>query len=159
MRPGKPCHTLVAAPWGMVAYIFLKIRRSLSQKAIKSWSFFEAMRYYIALLDGLEPYQMITCASDYPFNLLEASPVTSFVTNLLGFDIRFSTTSMYAQIPHLNYLLKHHPLPLFKGTFIDFLTSVFDFMTQSGMLIRKQMMLLDIRPQPITESYEVLVSG
>ena len=67
------------------------------------------------------------------------------------------SSRMYAQIPHLRNLRKHHPFPLFKCPLIYLLTSVFDFVTQSGMLLRKQMMLLDIRSELITEGYEVLI--
>ena len=57
----------------------------------------------------------------------KASPVTSFFMNLLGFDFRFSSSRMNAQIPHLSYLLKHHALPLLKRTLIDLLAGVLDF--------------------------------
>ena len=64
---------------------------------------------------------------------------------------------MYAQVPHLRNLLKHHTLPLFKCALIYLLTGVFDFMAQSGMLIWKQMMFLNISYEVITEGYEVLI--
>ena len=76
----------------------------------------------------------------------KASPVTSFFTisRLLSFPS--PSSRMYAQIPHLRNLRKHHPFPFFKCPLIYLLTSVFDFVTQSGVLIWKQMMLHDVSP-------------
>lgn len=74
------------------------------------------------------------------------------------FQLFFLPTSrMYTHIPHLRYLLKHHPFPIFKRTLIDLLASVFDLVTQSGVLIREQTMLQNIRSKLITERYEVLI--
>ena len=67
------------------------------------------------------------------------------------------SSRMYAQIPHLRNLRKHHPFPFFKCPLIYLLTSVFHFVTQSGVLIWKQMTLLDIRSEFITEGYEIFI--
>lgn len=45
--------------------------------------------------------------------------------NLLHFP---PSSSMYTQLPHLRYLLEHHPLPLFERSLIDLFTGVLDFM-------------------------------
>ena len=58
---------------------------------------------------------------------------------------------------YFSQLLLVRNMYLSPRSFIDLLTSVLDFVTQSGILLRKQMMLLNIRPKFITEGYEVLV--
>ena len=44
-------------------------------------------------------------------------------------------TCMYAQVSHLRYFFKHLLLPVLQRTLIDLLMSVFDFMTQPGLLL------------------------
>lgn len=83
--------------------------------------------------------------------------VSTFRTSRKKNCLLGASTSMYRQIPHLCNLLKHHPFPLFKRTLLDLLPSVLDFVRKSSMLIWKQMMLLDIRPELITEGHEVFV--
>lgn len=72
--------------------------------------------------------------------------VSTFRTSRKKNCLLGASTRMYAQIPCISNLLKHHSFPLFQRTLIDLLTSVLDFVTQSGMLIWKQMMLLYIGP-------------
>ena len=59
---------------------------------------------------------------------------------------------MYAEISRISYLIKHRSFPFFKCPLIYLFTGVLDLVTQSGMLIRKQMMLLDIRPEFVAYS-------
>ena len=64
---------------------------------------------------------------------------------------------MNRQIPCICDFLKHHSFSLLESVVMNLLTSVFDFVTQSSMLIRKMMMLLYIRSKLFTERYEVLI--
>ena len=62
---------------------------------------------------------------------------------------------MLVQMALAHQSLKHLALPILQRSCLNLLTSVFDFMTHTAMLIWKQMMLLHIRTEFIAEGYEV----